>query len=115
VGVLLGDRRGVELSDNVPTYAVFFDTARVFWTEHGPVLHGVEAVDGAIPVALVRAVSLGAALMVANSYIGNRQNFIVPSIAEEAGVKMPRFLAYLGYSTAVLGPLFVAVTLVLLR
>jgi Na+/H+ antiporter NhaD/arsenite permease-like protein len=101
--------------DNAPTYAVFFETAGVFGVEHGPVLHGVEAVDGTIPVALLRAVSLGAVLMGANTYIGNGPNFMVRTLAEEAGVKMPSFFTYLAYSTVVLGPLFVALTLVFLR
>jgi Na+/H+ antiporter NhaD/arsenite permease-like protein len=101
--------------DNAPTYAVFFETAGAFGVEHGPVLHGVEAVDGTIPVALLRAVSLGAVLMGANTYIGNGPNFMVRSIAEQSGVKMPGFFAYLAYSAAVLGPLFVVVTLVFLR
>jgi Na+/H+ antiporter NhaD/arsenite permease-like protein len=101
--------------DNAPTYAVFFETAGVFGVEHGPVLHGVQAVDGTIPVALLRAVSLGAVLMGANTYIGNGPNFMVRSIAEQSGVKMPGFLGYLAYSAAVLVPLFVFVTLVFLR
>jgi Na+/H+ antiporter NhaD/arsenite permease-like protein len=75
----------------------------------------VQAVDGTIPVALLRAVSLGAVLMGANTYIGNGPNFMVRTIAEEAGVKMPSFFAYLAYSTVVLGPLFVALTLAFLR
>jgi Na+/H+ antiporter NhaD/arsenite permease-like protein len=101
--------------DNAPTYAVFFETAGVFGSEHGPVLHGVQALDGTIPVALLRAVSLGAVLMGASTYIGNGPNFMVRTIAEAAGVKMPNFFAYLGYSTVVLGPLFVGVTLLFLR
>ncbi len=101
--------------DNAPTYAVFFEAAGVFGAEHGPVLHGVEAVNGTIPVALLRAVSLGAVLMGANTYIGNGPNFMVRSIAEEAGVKMPGFFGYLAYSAAVLGPLFVALTFAFLR
>jgi Na+/H+ antiporter NhaD/arsenite permease-like protein len=101
--------------DNAPTYAVFFEVAGVFGVEHGPALHGVQAVDGTIPVSLLRAVSLGAVLMGACTYIGNGPNFMVRSIAEQAGVKMPSFFAYLGYSTAVLGPLFVVLTLVFLR
>jgi len=101
--------------DNAPTYAVFFEAAGVFGLEHGPVLHGVEAVDGTIPVALLRAVSLGAVLMGANTYIGNGPNFMVRSIAEQAGVKMPSFFTYLAYSLVVLGPLYAVVTLVFLR
>jgi hypothetical protein len=40
---------------------------------------------------------------------------MVRTLAEEAGVKMPSFFTYLGYSTVVLGPLFVALTLAFLR
>ncbi len=101
--------------DNAPTYAIFFETAGVFGVGYGPVLHGVAAVDGTIPLSLLRAVSLGAVLMGANTYIGNGPNFMVRSIAEQAGVKMPSFFGYLAYSAVVLGPLFVLLTLVFLR
>jgi Na+/H+ antiporter NhaD/arsenite permease-like protein len=50
--------------------------------------------------------------MGANSYIGNGPNFMVKSIAERHGVEMPSFGGYLLYSTAVLLPIFVVVTLV---
>jgi len=50
--------------------------------------------------------------MGANSYIGNAPNFMVKSIAEERGVKMPSFFGYMVYSGGVLLPLFVVVTVV---
>jgi Na+/H+ antiporter NhaD/arsenite permease-like protein len=74
----------------------------------------VEAVDGTIPVPLLWAVSLGAVLMGANTYIGKGPNFMVRTIAEQAGVKMPSFFTYLAYGGVVLGPLFVALTLAFL-
>jgi Na+/H+ antiporter NhaD/arsenite permease-like protein len=50
--------------------------------------------------------------MGANSYIGNAPNFMVKSIAEEAGVKMPSFFGYmLMYSVPVLIPSFILVTI----
>jgi Na+/H+ antiporter NhaD/arsenite permease-like protein len=49
--------------------------------------------------------------MGANSYIGNAPNFMVKSIAEEAGVRMPSFFGYMLYSALVLLPLFLLVTL----
>jgi len=49
--------------------------------------------------------------MGANTDIGNAPNFMVKSIADEAGVKMPSFFGYMLYSGAVLIPLFVVVTL----
>jgi Na+/H+ antiporter NhaD/arsenite permease-like protein len=48
--------------------------------------------------------------MGANTYIGNAPNFMVKSIAEEAGVRMPSFGGYMLYSGAILLPLFVLVT-----
>ena len=53
--------------------------------------------------------------MGANTYIGNGPNFMVRAIAEENGVKMPSFFHYMGYSVAVLIPVFVVVTLVFFR
>jgi len=49
--------------------------------------------------------------MGANTYIGNAPNFMVRSIAESAGVRMPNFFEYMAYSGAILLPLFAAVTL----
>jgi Na+/H+ antiporter NhaD/arsenite permease-like protein len=53
--------------------------------------------------------------MGANTYIGNGPNFMVRSIAEARGVKMPGFGGYMLYSGAVLIPTFVVVTLVFFR
>ncbi|MEK7757227.1 MAG: sodium:proton antiporter, partial [Planctomycetota bacterium] len=61
--------------------------------------------------AMLTAISLGAVFMGANTYIGNGPNFMVKSIAEQSGVKMPSFLGYMAYSVAILIPLFVGVTL----
>jgi Na+/H+ antiporter NhaD/arsenite permease-like protein len=51
--------------------------------------------------------------MGANTYIGNAPNFMVKSIAEEAGVKMPSFLGYMfKYSIPILLVLFIIMTFV---
>ena len=50
--------------------------------------------------------------MGANSYSGNAPNLLVKAVAEEQGVKMPSFIGYLGWSGAVLIPLFALVTLI---
>lgn len=101
--------------DNAPTYVVFFETANALTTTH---------VDGEtirlmtgqiIRMDHLIAISLGAVFMGANTYIGNGPNFMVKSIAEHEGVKMPSFFGYMIYSMAVLIPLFVVVTLVFLR
>jgi Na+/H+ antiporter NhaD/arsenite permease-like protein len=60
---------------------------------------------------VLTGISLGAVFMGANTYIGNAPNFMVKSIAEEAGVKMPSFFGYMVYSGSILVPLFVGATL----
>jgi Na+/H+ antiporter NhaD/arsenite permease-like protein len=61
---------------------------------------------------LLKAVSCGAVMMGANTYIGNAPNFMVLSIAKAHGVKMPSFFGYMLWSGLVLVPAFALVTLV---
>ena len=62
------------------------------------------------------AVSTGAVFFGAATYIGNAPNFMVKSIAEEAGVPMPSFFGYmLRFSLIILVPLFFVVTLVFFK
>jgi len=84
--------------DNAPTYLVFFKTAQTL--SH-------DAVDpvGGVAVPLLRAISLGAVLMGAMTYIGNGPNFMVKAIAEKSGVKMPSFFGYMLYSFTILLPI----------
>jgi Na+/H+ antiporter NhaD/arsenite permease-like protein len=89
--------------DNAPTYLVFLAL--------GQSLGLAQEVVG-VPHAILAAISVGAVSMGANSYIGNAPNFMVKSIAEEQGVKMPSFFGYMLYSGAILLPLFVIVTVV---
>jgi Na+/H+ antiporter NhaD/arsenite permease-like protein len=56
------------------------------------------------------AISLGAAFMGANTYIGNAPNFMVYAIARRTGVNMPGFFPYMIWSGAILFPVFAAVT-----
>jgi Na+/H+ antiporter NhaD/arsenite permease-like protein len=99
--------------DNAPTYLTFTSVASG--------LLGTDAADLAQLVAhpngppLLAAVSAGAVLMGANTYIGNGPNFMVKAIAEQAGVRMPHFFGYMAWALAVLVPLFVAVTFVFFR
>jgi Na+/H+ antiporter NhaD/arsenite permease-like protein len=95
--------------DNAPTYVVFFETARTLSGIPGGVLVPLGAGD-AIWEGFLRAISLGAVLMGAMTYIGNGPNFMVRSIAEQAGVRMPSFFGYMAYSGIVLLPLFVALS-----
>jgi Na+/H+ antiporter NhaD/arsenite permease-like protein len=92
--------------DNAPTYLTFLALAQGL---------GLPADVVGVPQAILVAISLGAVFMGANSYIGNGPNFMVRSIAEERGVKMPSFGGYMLYSLGVLIPVFVLVTLVFFR
>jgi len=92
--------------DNAPTYLTFVSLGQGLGIG-GPVL--------GLPEPLLRAISLGAVFMGANTYIGNGPNFMVKAIAEEMKVKMPSFFGYMKYSLAILIPLFLAVTLVFFR
>jgi Na+/H+ antiporter NhaD/arsenite permease-like protein len=59
------------------------------------------------------AISAGAVFFGANTYIGNAPNFMVRSIAEEAGTPMPSFFGYmLKYSIVFLFPVFILVTFI---
>ena len=60
------------------------------------------------------ALMLAAVFMGATTYIGNAPNFMIKAIAEDAGVPMPSFVAYAGYSAAVLLPLFAGLAVLLL-
>jgi len=51
--------------------------------------------------------------MGANTYIGNGPNFMVKSIAEQSGVKMPSFFGFMGYSLLILVPVWAALTFVI--
>ena len=87
--------------DNAPTYLVFLTTAgSVGFTE------GVTTTVGIVAPKILMAVSAGAVFMGANTYIGNAPNFMVKSIAEENGIKMPSFFGYMGWSLAILIPTF---------
>lgn len=95
--------------DNAPTYVVFFETANSLTHAAGPGIQ--ELLSGHfIRQDLLVAISLGAVFMGANTYIGNGPNFMVKSIAEESGIKMPSFFGYMLYSAAILLPLFGLVT-----
>ncbi len=85
--------------DNAPTYLAFFNLAG----------GDAQALMGPLASTLL-AISAGAVFMGANTYIGNAPNFMVRSICEERGVKMPSFIGYMAWSGAILLPLFAAVT-----
>ena len=81
--------------DNAPTYVVFFNTA------------GGDAVRLMNEVGTLLAISAGAVFFGACTYIGNAPNFMVRSIAETGGIKMPSFFGYMAWSGGILIPCFV--------
>jgi len=94
--------------DNAPTYVVFFETARAMGRVGDAPLPRLPA------ELFLKAVSMGSVFMGANTYIGNGPNFMVKTIAEKSGVKMPSFFGYLVYSIFILIPLFLAMTFIFL-
>jgi len=98
--------------DNAPTYLTFFNTAI------GSFYAGMTEAN-AVPLLMtenaiyLKAISAGAVFFGACSYIGNAPNFMVRSIAEEAGTPMPSFFGYIfKFSLVFLVPTFVIITLV---
>ncbi len=105
------------LLDNAPTYLTFFNMAlgKVGLTEDQiPAALASGAVTGSHEfISYLQAISVGAVFMGANSYIGNAPNFMVKSIAEEAGVNMPSFFGYMfQYSIPILIPVFIIITFI---
>lgn len=98
--------------DNAPTYVVFFETAGTLKAGGMPVLEGLRTTTGFVPVPLLLAISCGAVFMGAMTYIGNGPNFLVKSIAESRGVKMPSFFGYMVWSIAILVPLYLILTFI---
>lgn len=100
--------------DNAPTYVVYFQTAGTLAPQGMALLPNVQTALGTVPIPLLTAVSLGSVFMGANTYIGNGPNFMVKSIAEQAGVKMPSFFGYMLYSVLILIPTFLGVMFIFL-
>ena len=90
--------------DNAPTYLVFFNMAG----------GDPQLLMGTFATTLT-ALSAGSVYMGAMTYIGNAPNFMVKAIAEHRQIKMPSFLGYLAWSSVILLPAFVLITLLFFR
>ena len=88
--------------DNTPTYLVFLTTAGALGFKSG-----VVTTLGSVPVKMLEAISCGAVFMGANTYIGNAPNFMVKSMSDENGVRMPSFFGYMVWSLTCLIPVFI--------
>lgn len=87
--------------DNAPTYMTFATLAAA--------PHDLAWLAQNKP-ALLAAVSCGAVLMGANTYIANGPNFMVKAITEHAGVPTPSFFGFMVYAVPVLMPIYLLVT-----
>jgi Na+/H+ antiporter NhaD/arsenite permease-like protein len=117
--------------DNAPTYLNFLTAA---FGLHGATVDNVQHMHlmlglitpaaaglqnplqaGAMEITVqtwryVQAISLGSVFFGAMTYIGNGPNYMVRSIAEQAGVKCPNFFGYIvRYSLPILIPIFAIV------
>jgi Na+/H+ antiporter NhaD/arsenite permease-like protein len=89
--------------DNAPTYATFFEMASQ--------VPGEPRVAGVAEPLLI-AVSLGAVMGGAITYIGNGPNFMVKSVADSANVAMPSFGGYVWWSLRRLAPVLASMVLI---
>jgi Na+/H+ antiporter NhaD/arsenite permease-like protein len=98
--------------DNAPTYMTFAAAAagKLQVSLDSPHYLGDYLAHGPQAARTLAAISCGAVMMGANTYIGNGPNFMVKAIAEDAGIRMPSFFRYMLWSLCVLIPVFVATT-----
>ena len=98
--------------DNAPTYLTFFNSAIGKFYPGIPEAQAVAKLT-VENISYLAAISTGSVFMGANTYIGNAPNFMVKSLAEEAGVKMPSFFGYMfKYSIPILVVLFIVMTFI---
>jgi Na+/H+ antiporter NhaD/arsenite permease-like protein len=95
--------------DNAPTYLNFLSAEMGKFgmnvNDAGQVINFAEL----HPIYL-SAISVAAVFFGAMTYIGNGPNFMVKSISEKAGIKMPSFFGYfIKYSLPILLPIFIII------
>lgn len=102
--------------DNAPTYVNFLTAGMA---ADGANISKVSEVIGyargefADSILELRAISVAAVFFGAMTYIGNGPNFMVKSIAEQVGIKMPSFFGYIiRFSIPFLVPLLVVIWLI---
>ncbi len=96
--------------DNAPTYLVFFKMA------------GAQAPDGMMAAdylmnvmpATLLAISMGTVFTGPLTYIGNAPNFMIKSMAEQEGIKMPSFFGYMFIAIIVLVPVYILLNFIFL-
>lgn len=103
--------------DNAPTYINFLTAAMASQGADITVMKQVvDFANGGVyydSVMDLKAISIAAVFFGAMTYIGNGPNFMVKSIAEQIGIKMPSFFGYLiRYSIPFLLPLLILIWLI---
>jgi len=103
--------------DNAPTYLNFLAAAMA--AQGGDITSLTQVKDFAMgqgfydSEASLKAIAVAAVFFGAFTYIGNGPNFMVKSIAEQIGIKMPTFFGYIiRHSIVILLPLFFVVWLI---
>ena len=118
----LGDKR-TRFEDNGFTWAPIVEVAALFigiFLTMIPALRFLRQVAPSLPrvrgdaerLRQLTAISLGSVLCGAITYIGNGPNFMVKSVAENAGVTMPSFGGYVVRALRWLVPVLAAMVLV---
>lgn len=98
--------------DNAPTFLNFLSAALGKYALDVNVKQHVQDFALMHPIDL-QAISIAAVFFGAMTYIGNGPNFMVKSICERAGIKMPSFFGYLiKYSIPILIPIFALIWLI---
>jgi len=98
--------------DNAPTYLNFLSASLGKYGMNVNLPSEVSGFAQLHPIYL-SAISVAAVFFGAMTYIGNGPNFMVKSISERSGIKMPSFFGYLiKYSFPILIPIFIIVWLV---
>jgi Na+/H+ antiporter NhaD/arsenite permease-like protein len=101
--------------DNAPTFLNFLSAEMGRFALDVNSKTDVHSLVNAHPVYL-QAISVACVFFGANTYIGNGPNFMVKSIAESSGLKMPSFFGYIvKYSLPVLIPVFFVIWLIFFR
>ncbi len=102
--------------DNAPTYINFLTAAMA--SRHADIAVVQDVIDfaqGTFPDSILdlTAISVASVFFGAMTYIGNGPNFMVKSIAEQVGIKMPSFFGYIiRFSLPILLPILILVWLI---
>ena len=102
--------------DNAPTYLNFLAASMASkGLEISSIIDVNNYASGGIPNSILelKAISIAAVFFGALTYIGNGPNFMVKSISEQIGIKMPSFFGYiLRFSIPILLPLLLIIWLI---